>query len=242
MNILRLESRIQYLRDIARKICKETDVFVIKTCIYGSETNGKETKSLQIATVNSSTTMERHPQNRWIFPYEYPEDLARLWQKSGPLPDIRDNEELDELEEDSLVFLEDGRFKLIDPPKSLIDPESMTPGADEIATPTSANKRSRRWSIFSRATQKEALSKPVAVFEPLYGDACSAALFRMTNLEGVSFRVILKYVAVPKKISGQQISEAFISGVVDPDFFLSYLNGEIDTRPPNICYDTCPTF
>ena len=231
MNILRLESRIQYLRDIAKKICKETDVLVIKTCIYEPGTDGKEMKSLQIATVNFGATMARHPQNRWMFPYEYPEDLARLWQRSGPLPDIRDNEEFHGFEEDSLVFLKDWRFKWIDPPKILINSEPVTAGADGIATPASANKKSRRWGIFRRATQKVALSKPVAIFEPVYGDACSAALFRMTNLEGVSFRVIPKYVAVPNKVSGQQISEAFISDVVDPDYFLSYLNGETDTRP-----------
>ena len=231
MNILRLESRIQYLRDIARKICKETDVLVIKSCIYAPGTDGKEMKSLQLATVNFSTSMARHRPNRWLFPYEYPDNLARLWHKSGPLPDIRDNEEFHGFEEDSLVFLKDWRFKWIDPPKSLIDSESVTRGAEGTAGPTPANTKSRRWGIFPRAIQKVVLSKPVAIFEPVYGDASSAALFRMTSLEGVPFRVIPKYVAVPKKVSCQQISEAFMSGVVDPDCFLSYLNDETDTRP-----------
>ena len=230
MNILRRESRLQYLRDIARKFCEERDVLVIKICDYAP---GKETevRSLQLATVNFSTTMARHLPNRWISPYEYPDNLARLWQKSGPLPDIRDNEEFHALKKDSLVFLKDRKFKWIDPPKSLIYPESVTPAAEEIVMPNSANKKSRRWGIFPRATQKEELSKPVAIFEPVYGDVRSAALFRMTDLEEVSFRVIPNYVTGPKKVSCQQISEAFISDVVDPDFFLSYLNDGTDTRP-----------
>ena len=222
MKILRLESRIRYLRDIAQKICKETDVLVIKTCIYAPGTDDKEMRSLQLATVNFSTTMARHPPNRWIFPYEYPDNL----------PDIRDNEEFHGFEADSLVFLKDWRFKWIDPPKGLIDSDSVTSGARGIARPTQANKKPRRWGIFPRAIQKVTLSKPVAIFEPVYGDARSAALFRMTSLEGVAFRLIPKYVAVPKKVSCQQISEAFISGVVDPDCFLSYLNDESDKGPP----------
>ena len=240
MNILRLESRIQYLRDIAEKICKETDVLVIKTCIYAPGTDGKEMRSLQLATVNLSTTTGRHPPSRWIFPYEYPDTLARLWQQSGPLPDIRENEEFHGFEEDSLVFLKDWRFKWIDPPKSLIDSGSVTPGAEGIAGPTPANKKSRRWGILPRAIQKVALSKPVAIFEPVYGDAHSAALFRMTNVEGVSFRILPKYVAVPKKVSCQQISEAFMSGVIDPDCLLSYLNDEADTRPHQKFAKTLP--
>ena len=46
----------------------------------------------------------------------------------------------------------------------------------------------------------------------------------MTTLKGVSFRVIPKYVAAPKEVSCRQISNAFVSGVVDPDSFIRYLN------------------
>ena len=58
----------------------------------------------------------------------------------------------------------------------------------------------------------------------MYGDARSAALFRRKSLEGVTFQVIPEYVTVPRKVTRQQISDAFTSGVVDPDYFLKYLN------------------
>ena len=62
MHILRLESRIQYLRDIAQKICNETDVLVIKICTYGA--NGKEMSSFQIATVSFGKAMPRRVPRR----------------------------------------------------------------------------------------------------------------------------------------------------------------------------------
>lgn len=230
MNILKLESRIQYLRDIAQKIGRETDVLVIKTCTYAPGTEGKEMTRLQIAMVNLSKTAARLHPRRWTFPYEHLSDLAQSWQKSGPLPDIRDGEEYDGFDEGSLIYLDEWRFRWVDPPSILIDPDSVKPGAERIETPAPVSKKPRRWNLFSRATQKMAISKRIATFEPVYGDARSAALFRMTSVEGVAFRLIPKYVAVPVEVSLQQISDAFISDVVDSDRFLRYLNDEAETK------------
>ena len=237
LKVLRLESRIQYLRDIAQKICKENDILVIKISTRALGADGTETRSFQLATVVFGRTMPRVLPKRWVFPYEYPSNPSQSWQKSRPLPDIREGEEYYELEEDSLVSLDGWRFNWVDPPKSLIDPVSMIPGVEELETPTPAIKKPHRWNIFSRAKQKVASSQGaefVAEFEHVYGDPCSSALFRMTSLKGVSFRVIPKYVADPKKVSLQQISDAFISGIVDSDRFLRYLNDATEIRrvPP----------
>ncbi len=146
MNILKLESRIQYLRDIAQKIGRETDVLVIKTCTYAPGTEGKEMTRLQIAMVNLSKTAARLHPRRWTFPYEHPSDLAQSWQKSGPLPDIRDGEEYDGFDEGSLIYLDEWRFRWVDPPSILIDPDSVKPGAERIETPAPVSKKPRRWN------------------------------------------------------------------------------------------------
>ncbi len=242
MNILKLESRVQYLRDIAKKICKETDILVIKICTFepGSDSI---IRTLQLTTVNSNKIRAQQVPKRWTFQSTGTEsrldELRRTKvrprtqsrQQREP-PDIKDGEEHYKLEVDDIIFLrDDWRFRWVDPPAVLIDPDSVRPGAEGIEEPTPTDKKPSRWSVFSRTPRTTAAPKPVATFEHVYGDARSVALFRRRNLEGVNFQVIPEYVAVPTKVSRRQILEAFASGLVDPDYFLRYLNVEIGTRP-----------
>lgn len=236
MTILRLESKVQYLRDIAQKTCKESDVLVIKICTYAPGTDSREIRTLQIATANISKTGVQHLPKRWT--YERAVTDAQSRQKGGARPGSRDVEEHYNLELDSIVLLrDDWRFRWVDPPTILRDPESVGTGVEKIEKPTPADKKPRRWSLlsrvteFPRVTQKMVPPTPVATFEHVYGDARSAALFRRKRLEGVAFQVIPGHVAVPAKVTCQQISDAFTSGVVDPDYFLKYLNDASNTKP-----------
>ena len=129
MSILRLESRVQYLRDIARKICEERDVLVIKICIYMPGTESKEIRTLQIATVNISKIATQYLPKRWT--YERKPTGAQSKHNGGVRPDIKYLEEHYSINKDSIVFLrDDGRFRWVDPPTVMKNPEAVRIGAE----------------------------------------------------------------------------------------------------------------
>ena len=234
MKILRQEAKVQYLRDIAQNICKETDVLIVKICNYEPQKDGEDFDYLQIATVNFSKTMSQYRPRRWTCPYEFPLTVAQSYQKTGTLLDTKDGEEHYEIGRKSVFFMQDcSLLGWVDPPDILVDPVSVKTGAGNTEKPMPAKNKSHRWSLFSHETETTVPPKKrvTVIFEHVFGDARSAAIFRRRSIEGKSFQRIYKHVAVSAELSRQQISDVFSSGIVDPDCFLRHLNDPAGTNP-----------
>ncbi|MCJ1450108.1 hypothetical protein MMC28_000437 [Mycoblastus sanguinarius] len=69
MNVLRLEERVKYLRKIAPKCCKETDLLVIRLCRYAPGNTSKNPRILQLAT--AATREVRNADSTYPSPDQY---------------------------------------------------------------------------------------------------------------------------------------------------------------------------
>ena len=238
VNILKSEARVEYLRSIALKCGKDTDVFIIRVHRHAAAVGSNETTFLQLATAGTRRTpgvngtypdQVKDPQKRWTYEMT-PERSAHARHKSGELLGIRDGEEFYTLGQDLVIPTRDDLgFRWINPPSMYLD-DCNTPGKSRsMETSVLANKNPRWWNFFSRGARNpgpKASPVAAATFEFVYGDVHSAALFRRVNLEGVSFRRLFRENMDfnADVIRQRQVTDAFKFGIVDQDHFLKHLS------------------
>lgn len=233
VNVLRTEERVHYLRRIAPDYSNETDILVIRIYRDPRDSTSNEDWTLQLATAaapkkssSNHSNQSRHYDHpkRWV--YTEPPHHNKVIQQREPLQEVnltevKGGEEYYRYRNDPHFFVTGTKsFRWLDPPAIFLDGLEAD---EEPEVASNIPKGLRR--LFARG-KRPRNSKPVASFDFMYGDTKSAALFRRTNIEQVSFRRVHRVDPedkVGKDVTQNQISEAFGSDAVDPKYFLRHM-------------------
>lgn len=231
VQIMKIKERKQYLRRIASEYSKEGDVLVIKTCL---DRDG-EISRYHMTTVFAQTPFlpsSHHSSNKpchknWFLNSQAsPRAVNPL-----PNPETIDDEQQFSSNPGWITLFKDGKwFEWARPPPEYAE-YTRKPSEDVTLKGRRFFSKLRR-KIFDSSEDLKA----TATFEYVFGDVHSAALFRRRNLEGVRFRKLdrteLEHEA---KITIEQITDVFVSNIVDPDLFLKYMlfDGGVSTPEGN---------
>ena len=221
---------------MASKYGEAGDGLVIR--IY--QTSGDAVKRLELATApveppsdssGSPSTCACH--QSWLFEADEI-NPAEASFRSRSRNHVVNGEECHSLDLKSIELPPDSkRFKWINPPPVY---------AESVARPRessmSKSKDKKGGGFFSKAKRNmnalaSRLPVPTTIFEHVFGDANSAALFKKRKPPGVSFRLIAPTEMEPKaEITMDEIMNLIASDIVDQDRLLDYLCFDGGTLTP----------